>query len=72
MQTAKFTERNNYIMKSMVCGVNVIVCQLHSGHLPGMSVGGDPGQTTLPPLCLHWQYQVYSSGMVCSCFSCEK
>lgn len=39
---------------------------LCSGHLQGVSVGGDPGQAALPPVCLHRQHQVHPSGMVCS------
>lgn len=43
---------------------SVTVCPLYSGHLSGMSFRGDHGQATLPPLCLHWQHQVYPPGMV--------
>lgn len=32
-----------------------------------MSVRGDPGQTSVSPLCLHWQHQVHPSGMVLQC-----
>lgn len=35
-----------------------------SGYLSRVPLWGDPRQTPLPPLCLHWQYQVYPPGMV--------
>lgn len=43
---------------------SVFVCPPYSGHLSGVSLRGDPGQAALPPLCLHWQHQVYPPGMV--------
>lgn len=57
IQTDRLIKLNDYIIKSMLWYVsNVVVYQLHSGHLPGMSVGGNPGKASLPPLCLHWQH----------------
>lgn len=41
-----------------------VMCWLCSGHLPGVSFRGDPGQAPLLPLFVHWQHQVYPSGMV--------
>lgn len=35
-----------------------------SWYLPCVSLWGDTRQTFVPPMCLHWQYQIYPPGMV--------
>lgn len=45
-----------------------IICDefvyVYSGYLSCVPVWGDPRQAPVPPLCLHWQHQIYSSGVV--------
>ena len=56
-------------LNSLTLCVCVFVC-LWSWYLSRVPLWGDPGQTPVPPLCLHWQYQVHPPGMVSVVWLC--
>lgn len=49
------------LLMNIICDEFVYV---YSGYLSCVPVWGDPWQTPVSPLCLHWQHQIYSSGVV--------